>query len=284
MKKWVLPLFIILFLVLRTGLYATIGIPVVIVLFILGKSVNKGSDFKLLSDYIKSTGGRTDRYYGLDVISGNPLSSAACYGSVILGRILLSQGIKADGDDYGSTLPPLLLATTYGHQDFVKLLIKNGALVNKPAVGNKLTPLHISCYRRDVESVKTLLDYGGDVNSCDMKKRTPLHILCTKPKGLQSESVEIEILLLLLEKNASINSADEYGLTPLHLAAGNMLSHSFISTMIEHGSNVNAVTFSGCLPKDLVPKVTTLYIYLDSRRMMLWNKGNITRCGFLKNK
>ena len=67
-----------------------------------------------------------------------------------------------------------------------------------------------------VVNLKLLLQYGGNSNSFDYRKSTPMHLA-----SLNNSSAATEILKLLLKKRENPNIPGPQNMTPLHFAAFN---------------------------------------------------------------
>ncbi|KAG6495451.1 hypothetical protein ZIOFF_043275 [Zingiber officinale] len=78
------------------------------------------------------------------------------------------------------------------------------------------TLLHLACLTSDMGMVELLLQYGANVNSTDVKGRTPLHHCILRGRHLLAK--------LLLTRGADPHAMDEDGKTPLQYAleAGNL--------------------------------------------------------------
>jgi len=86
--------------------------------------------------------------------------------------------------------------------------------------------------------MQLLIDNGADTNSVDGSSQTPLHILCSKPKG--TPGVTECASLLISSYNADPNVIDGHGNSPLHLAVTN--GHEDVtSILVAAGSDLTAV-------------------------------------------
>ncbi|WOL16166.1 hypothetical protein Cni_G24948 [Canna indica] len=72
------------------------------------------------------------------------------------------------------------------------------------------TLLHLACWTADIGMIELLLQYGADLNSTDLKRRTPLHHCVLKGRHSFAK--------LLLSRGADSHAIDEDGKTPLQYA------------------------------------------------------------------
>lgn len=82
--------------------------------------------------------------------------------------------------------------------------------------GNGETPLIREIKDRDLRGVKCLLEEGADIEVCNLKGQTPLHVAC--------EVGDRSIVSYLLEQNANPVATANEGWTPLMYAATNKTS------------------------------------------------------------
>ena len=139
---------------------------------------------------------------------------------------------------------PLLFSITLGQPDIVELLLSKGSDVHtKQSFG--VSAIHkatISYASNRVKSrfkvVQSLLDHGADINECDDKKRTPLHIAVNLSNDSSDFSMELE--MLLLRRGACIAATDIRGRTPLHYAFVKVGQHD-VTTAIDPIQIVSAL-------------------------------------------
>ena len=90
--------------------------------------------------------------------------------------------------------------------------------------------------------MQLLIDNGADTNSVDGNSQTPLHILCSKPKG--TPGVTECVTLLIDSYRADPNTIDGFGSSPLHLAVTN--GHVQVtSILVAAGSDLTALDKNG---------------------------------------
>ena len=121
---------------------------------------------------------------------------------------------------------------------------------------------------KDITEVKTLIEKDSeiDLNSCDDKKRTALHISAANGTD--------DILRTLLENGANPNVKDVKGNTPLHLAAcaGKV---PIVTLLLHHGADISATDFNGKTP-----------LHLALARLQVFQKSQISksRYDYLKRR
>ena len=72
------------------------------------------------------------------------------------------------------------------------------------------TPLHFACLRDETEITSILIQFGSDVNACNIYNETPLHWACKNGK--------LAFVTLLLAAGADVNMRDASDATPLDWA------------------------------------------------------------------
>lgn len=172
-----------------------------------------------------------------------PLHIAAMKGKEKIVKILLNSGasVHSLGED-GKT--PLHLSAMQDRQDIIEMLVKAGAKIDSQDVNgytplhmaasrgsvnaatylienhankymrqkNGCTPLHVAIACKQKEMVVLLLNYGIDVESCDLLNGIrPLHMVASNG--------DTEIAKILLDNDANIFAKDARGKNVSHLAA-----------------------------------------------------------------
>ena len=121
---------------------------------------------------------------------------------------------------------------------------------------------------KDITEVKTLINKDSeiDLNSCDDKQRTALHISAANGTN--------DILRTLLENGANPNVKDVKGNTPLHLAAcaGKV---PIVTLLLHYGADISATDFNGKTP-----------LHLALARLQVFQKSHISnsRYDYLKRR
>ena len=77
-------------------------------------------------------------------------------------------------DKFGRS--PLHVAAAVDYADMVRFLVKNGADINIQTYGEEQMPIHYAAKNDACKSLKMLLGYGANIDSRDMKNRTPLQV------------------------------------------------------------------------------------------------------------
>lgn len=168
------------------------------------------------------------------------LHVAASNGSEMEMRLLLEQGLEVDATDE-EHLTSLHWAAWNGHRKVAQLLIQSGANLDaKSDMGN--TALHLVMSNKDYtgpgdgDMVRWLLAKGSQINACDDRKWTPLH--------LAASNGYTEIVDILLEHGPDIEAKTLEGCTPLHLAAwyGRRMTFEYL---LNNGAMADATTNRG---------------------------------------
>jgi len=190
-----------------------------------------------------------------DIAGRTPLHFAVEKASIYFAEPKLSNGVKADSDNFD-------------HRGFAQLLLKHGANANaKDREGN--TPLHVAAKKENFYFAEFLMANGADPNIennegaspfdiamvSDVKKIimlmiTPVmesDIFVTIRTGNENKTIK------LIERGANINTTSKYynsGATPLHLAVeyGQL---DVTKSLIKHGAIINAKTIHGVTPLHL---------------------------------
>ncbi|GMH48562.1 hypothetical protein TL16_g00319 [Triparma laevis f. inornata] len=101
--------------------------------------------------------------------------------------------------------------------------------------------MHIVTSQCSLQGMQLLIGNGADANSADGDLQTPLHIICSKPKGTQSLA---DCANLLISHSADVNAVDKQGNVPLHLAVMN--GHEDLTALlVAAGSDLAAVDGNG---------------------------------------
>ena len=87
---------------------------------------------------------------------------------------------------------PLHVASENGYVKVVEILVKHKAKLK--AMKDGITPIHMAVQEACIEVVRVLLPaYPDEVNTADMKKKTPLHLAaryCGNHPGIVTELLE----------------------------------------------------------------------------------------------
>jgi len=149
------------------------------------------------------------------------LHSAAEFGSVGTGRVLVLMGADVNADDwYAFSLDPfggmpLHRAVDYDNLEFAQFLVSKGADVNaKNDFGR--TPLHNATTRSRIDFIKLLVTEGANVNEQTPGGETPLHRVAYN--SWIDPNINDEIIRFLVSHGADVNAKNNNGKTPLDLA------------------------------------------------------------------
>jgi ankyrin repeat protein len=174
-------------------------------------------------------------------IQPSPLYYSALCGFDDLAQhlaITFPQHVNAIGGRYDY---PLVAALSQSHVSVAELLLEYGGNVNACGTRER-SPLHTLLYGRDRQSVnrgvRLLLERGADVNARDKGHQTPL-------LAVRYESSDL--VRFLLEHGADPNLEDGGGKTPLHILSGHGVSDHHradyilaAQLLLERGAYVNA--------------------------------------------
>jgi ankyrin repeat protein len=219
---------------------------------------NESFDFALMSTLLR---------HGVDVnvqdSGANPLHILFGYEEwtddwLELADLLIEAGCPIDiEDDEGYT--PLRLAIRHGSSDLLTHLTTNGAHIPLDAIHD-----HLEDYWIDRSVIHTLIQHGADVNAV-RNGANALHALLAHENWRDDW---LRTAQLLIEAGCSIDAEDGECCTPLHLAIrcgslplvkdligrgarissyaihdyleNDWIDHAIISTLIQHGVDVNA--------------------------------------------
>ncbi|WP_298516301.1 ankyrin repeat domain-containing protein [uncultured Kordia sp.] len=171
---------------------------------------------------------RTDEYIYRNRKPQTPLVAAARTGNLVVGKLLIEAGAKADFFSPENE-PPAFAAAAEGSVEFLKLLVANGISIDK-AYTNHGTALITAALKGHLDAVKYIHGQGADVNKSVMNVGTPL-IGAARCK-------DIEIVKFLLDKGADPDKHVMNVGTPLIYAARTYNSEA-IKLLIAKGADVN---------------------------------------------
>jgi len=127
-------------------------------------------------------------------------------------------------------------AAKSGELDQIQHLVVTGVDVNEKTVRGE-TPLIIAALAGNGEIVNYLLQGGADINAQRASGLTALH-------GA-AYAGQTEIVLLLVARGAAVDgSSNRFGTPPLILAAEENHIET-VSSLLEHGADINAVEMNG---------------------------------------
>ncbi|MBU4269344.1 ankyrin repeat domain-containing protein [Candidatus Dependentiae bacterium] len=156
----------------------------------------------------------------IDINGWSPLKAAIYLNNKDIIKMLLENGVNANGNDNNKVPSPLICALIYFDKRYVKdvvsLLIKHGANVN----GNKnykVKPLYLSIVNDLIDVAKLLISSGADLNAYSFDNSTT---------ALHNATIfnKLEFVNLLINSGADVNIKDNRGFTPLDYAEGEVFN------------------------------------------------------------
>ena len=168
-----------------------------------------------------------------------PLAYAVREGKIEIVRILVDA--KADADFWGTSHPPLHVASEQGGVEIMSFLLENGANPYTTDVSGN-TPLHLAARAGNRDAIQVLLDAGVDCDWPNGDSATPLL--------LAAEKGHFDIMAMLCEAGAMPTVCDESDSTPLHKAAMNGHLEA-VNLLIEKEGDVLANDYRSQVPLHL---------------------------------
>jgi len=157
--------------------------------------------------------------------------------------------------DFGTTALHFLAMNN--RVEHIKILLKdenNKINVNAKTTTQGLTPVYAAILNNALNALTLLIVLGkADVNICNTKKQSPLHVACRfgqSEEGKQNEKISEEEALkyeasirLLLKSGANVNARCESGSTPVMYLAGadipSKIKNSVLKQLIEYGAELS---------------------------------------------
>ena len=171
-----------------------------------------------------------------------PLAYAVDQGKFEIIRILVDA--KADTDFWGTSHPPLHVASEQGGVEIMDFLLKNGANPYTVDVSGN-TPLHVAAKAGNRDATQVLLDAGVDCDWLNNDSATPLL--------LAAEEGHPDVMKILCAAGAMPSVRDESDFTPLHKAAMNGHLEA-VNLLIEKEGDVLATDYRSQIPLHLAAK------------------------------
>ena len=145
--------------------------------------------------------------------------------------------------------------------DYLDALLRAGVSPNKLNQELNIRPLHFAAKQRNAMAMEKLLQHGADVNSIQNNGRTALHICA---EAGYKEGVDI----LLNCKNVEINLKDNKGKqTPLYLAVAKNGSHPIVTSLLEHGADLDHICFKRTIREHIQEKMPGYNIEAARKRI-----------------
>ncbi|ORX76248.1 ankyrin, partial [Anaeromyces robustus] len=113
-------------------------------------------------------------------------------------------------DNFNNT--PLHYACTYNMIDVANILLQNPKIdVDIKCCQSRITPFLCAAYNKNIEMMELLLEYGANINACDINGSSALFNLCKDENK--------NIFQFLLNHNINVKIQDKSGMTILHSIA-----------------------------------------------------------------
>ena len=169
----------------------------------------------------------------IDALGRTPLTWAAARGDKKAVATLLLYGTDPNTLDIQWT-GPVFYAAERGHVVCVRLLLEAGASPDPVIPGGLKIGSPLNCAARnspDALVLKNLLDFGADVDTSGVDRKTPLiHV---------SRTDDASFATVLLEYGADINAADITSHTPLRTAI-TYNSHNVLQLLLDRWSQYSS--------------------------------------------
>ena len=197
-----------------------------------------------------------------DNSGATPLHAASLFGSVEMGRALLSKGARPDARALGTNLTPLHHAALAGYADFVELLLTYHARPDLPDASGNTALLAAACGRSTAGLFRDLRQKLSSPNDQETARQGMEPVLLEfsnrlvrleamiTPDMQRSGGQHHRVAELLLAHQADLEATRRDGCTPL-LTAALFTNVSVAEVLIAHGANLNARAKEGSTPLNL---------------------------------
>lgn len=156
------------------------------------------------------------------VTKTDALIAAAKYGNMEMVKLLLDKGATDDAKRNA-----FVRAATGNRIRVLELFLANGVDVNSHDDDSGSTALHWATSNSNGALVSWLLSHGSDINSRDLKGKTPLMIAALSDSQ--------ECATVLLRRGADVNAVDNQGMSALSKA---IESHKFdVANLLRNGGS-----------------------------------------------
>ena len=165
-----------------------------------------------------------------------PLHLAVSADQLEVARLLIQRGANVNHRSKNS-MSYLYIACCHGNIKMVELLIEHGSIINIPLRNVSNSPLHVAATNGYHKVISLLIQHGAHLECKDEK----FSALYTAIHHERLEAVDV-----LLDAGAKVNFAvPEVKQTALHLTVHKHKTLDYISRLIDHGANLDAVEKSG---------------------------------------
>ncbi|RYP75436.1 hypothetical protein DL770_007399 [Monosporascus sp. CRB-9-2] len=158
------------------------------------------------------------------------LHYAGRYGSKVLARLLIAQGVSLESD-CDSRLTATYYAALYGSEEVVRILADAGADLERTYGKTGRTALMLAAENGHTKTAQVLINCHANLGARDGKDWTSIQ--------LAAWSGHAEVVELLIEKGSSIEARDKVGRTVLLLAAASG-EEQVSKILIDRGANMEA--------------------------------------------
>ncbi|XP_053569206.1 ankyrin repeat and SOCS box protein 10 [Bombina bombina] len=190
-------------------------------------------------------------------------------------NLLLRYGANPNSVSQDGTLP-LHLCKASESYNCAKLLLQYGAHVNSQSHDDEDTPLHVASKHGLWELVELYLSYGANVDKKNAQGETPLCAACSHPQNPEELERYYMVCKRIIEDGANIHACDNDQQSPLHLACKSV-NPRVVDLLLSHGSQVNAMSYSGNTAMHNILQVTAYKLQNQPELIarMLLNHGTI---------
>ena len=138
-----------------------------------------------------------------------PMHYAIVNGAYDIVKLMLQFG--ADNSSYLTGNSPVVLAARHGHVAIIKLLTEFGASLEDRGVAG-FPALIIAMQAGHSSTLEYLLELGADINACDDRMNSALHLAMRLPVG------SVDVMNYLIQKGINIHHSNNNGETAFQLA------------------------------------------------------------------
>lgn len=185
--------------------------------------------------------------------AGSTALHEACEnGQAECAKLLLTYGASANAVSEDG-LMPLHVCTSPASLECAKHLLQFGAMVNGRSLEEDDTPLHVAARHGLPGHTDLYLRYGAALDRRNDEGNTPLNAACSQPQAAEDLGRYVEVCRILIAAGADVHTGDQDNRLPLHMACKNV-NPGIVDLLLQHGSSVNTMCYSGDAPMHNVLK------------------------------